>query len=145
MAGVFPILRSNDLIWSRSVHDYLMGEQSNPIDIMAWNADATRMPYRMQSQYLRSFFLHNDLAEGRFKADDRPVALPDSRIAMFVIGTERDHVAPWHSVFKFHLLTDAKVTFVLANGGHNAEIVSEPGSPPPALPHDGQEAGCSPR
>ena len=53
MSGAFQLLRSNDLIWSRMVHDYLMGERSTPIDIMAWNADTTRMPYRMHSEYLR--------------------------------------------------------------------------------------------
>ena len=129
MAGAFQMARSNDLIWSRSIHDYLMGEPSFPIDIMAWNADATRMPYRMHSQYLRSLFLNNDLAEGRFEVAGRPVALPDIRLPLFAVSTERDHVAPWHSVFKLHLLTEAPITFVLTNGGHNAGILSEPGHP----------------
>ena len=66
MAGAFQILRSNDLVWSRMVHDYLMGERAPMSDLMAWNADATRMPYRMHSEYLRHLFLDNDLAEGRF-------------------------------------------------------------------------------
>ena len=127
MAGAFQMLRSNDLIWSRSIHDYLMGEPSFPIDIMAWNADATRMPYRMHSQYLRSLFLNNDFAEGRFAVAGRPVALPDIRVPLFAVSTERDHVAPWRSVFKLHLLTDAEITFALTNGGHNAGILSEPG------------------
>jgi polyhydroxyalkanoate synthase len=127
MAGAFQLLRSNDLIWSRMVHDYLMGERSTPIDIMAWNADATRMPYRMHSQYLRSLFLDNDLAEGRFKAADRPVSLHDIRVPTFALGTEQDHIAPWRSVFKFRFLTDADTTFALTSGGHNAGILSEPG------------------
>jgi polyhydroxyalkanoate synthase len=126
MAGTFQMLRSTDLIWSRSVHDYLMGEPSIAIDIMAWNADSTRMPYRMHSQYLRSLFLNNDLAEGRFEVGDRPVVLPDIRAPTFVVSTERDHVAPWRSVFKFHLFGGAEITFVLASGGHNAGILSEP-------------------
>ena len=67
MAGAFQLLRSNDLIWSRVVHDYLMGERSEMNDLMAWNADATRMPYRMHSEYLRQLFLNNDLAEGRYQ------------------------------------------------------------------------------
>jgi polyhydroxyalkanoate synthase len=129
MAGAFQLLRSNDLIWSRWVHDYLMGERSTPIDIMAWNADATRMPYRMHSEYLRSLFLNNDLAEGRFAIGGHPIALHDIRTPIFAVGTEADHVAPWHSVFKFQLLTDAETTFVLTNGGHNAGILSEPGHP----------------
>jgi polyhydroxyalkanoate synthase len=127
MAGAFQLLRSNDLIWSRHVHDYLMGERSIPIDIMAWNADATRMPYRMHSEYLRSLFLDNDLAEGRFKVGGRPITVHDIRIPIFVVGTEKDHVAPWRSVFKLHFLADADITFVLTNGGHNAGVLSEPG------------------
>jgi polyhydroxyalkanoate synthase subunit PhaC len=129
MAGAFQMLRSNDLIWSRGIRDYLMGKQSSEIDLMAWNADATRMPYRMHSQYLRWLFLKNDLAEGRFKVAGRAVALPDIRVPLFVVSTEHDHVAPWRSVFKLHLLTDAEITFVLTSGGHNAGIVSEPGHP----------------
>ena len=129
MAGAFQMLRSNDLVWSRLIHDYLMGEREKMTDLMAWNADATRMPYRMHSQYLRDFFLDNVLAHGRYRAKGRPVALTDIRVPIFAVGTVRDHVAPWRSVHKIHLLTDTEVTFLLTSGGHNAGIVSEPGHP----------------
>jgi len=127
MAGAFQMLRSNDLVWSRLVHEYMMGERPAMNDLMAWNADATRMPYRMHSEYLRKLFLDNDLAAGRYQVDGRPVSLLNLRVPLFVVGTERDHVAPWKSVYKIHQLTDTDVTFVLASGGHNAGIVSEPG------------------
>lgn len=127
MAGAFQLLRSNDLIWSRLVRNYLMGEREPMTDLMAWNADATRMPYRMHSEYLRHLFLDNDLAEGRYPVDGQPVALTDIRAPIFAVATTADHVAPWRSAFKIHLLTDTEVTFLLASGGHNAGIVSEPG------------------
>jgi len=129
MAGTFQLLRSNDLIWSRMVHDYLMGERSPMNDLMAWNADATRMPYRMHSEYLRRLFLQNDLAEGRYDVGDKPAALTDIRVPMFAVGAEKDHVAPWQSVYKIKLLSDTDVTFLLTSGGHNAGIISEPGHP----------------
>jgi polyhydroxyalkanoate synthase len=129
MAGAFQILRSNDLVWSRIVHDYLMGDREPMTDLMAWNADATRMPFRMHTEYLRHLFLDNDLAEGRYRAGGKQVALTAIRTPLFAVGTEQDHVAPWRSVYKFHLLTEADLTFLLTSGGHNAGIVSEPGHP----------------
>jgi polyhydroxyalkanoate synthase len=124
MAGAFQLLRSNDLIWSQGLRRYLMGERPEMSDIMAWNADATRMPYRMHSEYLRRLFLNNDLAEGRYLADDRPVALTDIRVPIFAVGTEWDHVAPWRSTYKINLLSDTDVHYLLVSGGHNAGIVS---------------------
>ncbi|WP_030541440.1 alpha/beta hydrolase [Sphingobium sp. DC-2] len=127
MGGAFQILKSNDLVWSHVLGTYLMGEREPMNDLMAWNADGTRMPYAMHSQYLRRLFLDDDLAEGRYKVDGRTITLSAIRKPLFVVGTERDHVAPWRSVHKIHLLTGAEITFVLTSGGHNAGIVSEPG------------------
>src|SRR5204862_507834 len=128
MAGAFQILRSNDLIWSRAIRAYLMGERSQPNDLMSWNADATRMPYRMHSEYLRRLFLNNELAEGRYYAGCDLISLSDLRAPMFVVGTLRDHVAPWRSTYKIHYLAaDTDITYALASGGHNAGIVAPPG------------------
>jgi len=127
MASAFHMLRSNDLIWSRMIHDYLLGERQVMADLMAWNADTTRMPYRMHSDYLRKLFLDNDLAEGRFVAGGEPVSLTDIRVPIFAVGTERDHVAPWRSTYKINLQTETEVTYLLTTGGHNVGIVSEVG------------------
>jgi polyhydroxyalkanoate synthase len=127
MAGAFTLLNFKDLVWSRMVHDYLMGKRRPLNDLLAWNADATRLLARMHSEYLRRLYLRNDLAEGRYKVDGRPVALSDIRVPVFAVATQHDHVSPWRSVYKTHLLTDTEVTFLLTSGGHNAGIVSEPG------------------
>jgi polyhydroxyalkanoate synthase len=127
MAGAFQMLRTNDLLWSRVVRDYLIGERAAPNELMSWNADATRMPYRMHSDYLRRLFLNNDLAEGRYQVEGQPIALSDLHMPMFVVGTQRDHVAPWRSTHKIHFLANADITYVLTSGGHNAGIVAPPG------------------
>jgi polyhydroxyalkanoate synthase len=81
----------------------------------------------MHSEYLRRCYLRNELAEGRYPVEGQPVSLADIRVPIFAVGTEKDHVSPWRSVYKLHRLTRTALTFVLTNGGHNAGIVSEPG------------------
>ena len=129
MAGAFQMLRSYDLLWSRMVNEYLLGDRAPMNDLMAWNADATRMPAKMHSQYLRRLFLNDDLSEGRYPVGGRPVHLGDLTAPTFMVGTVTDHVAPWRSVFKLHQLSPAEITFVLTSGGHNAGIVNPPGHP----------------
>ncbi len=123
MAQAFQLLRSNDLIWSQGMRQYMLGQRPKLTDLMAWNADATRMPYRMHSEYLRYLFLRNDFAEGRYKVDGRPVVLSDIEVPIFAVGTETDHVAPWRSVYKVLLLTNTDATFLLTAGGHNVGIL----------------------
>jgi poly(3-hydroxyalkanoate) synthetase len=100
MSGAFQMLRSNDLVGSRLVHDNLIGEHAPLSDLMAWNAEFTRMPYRMHSEYLHRLFLNNDLAAGRYTVDGHPLAILNLRAPIVAVGTERDHVAPWKSVYK---------------------------------------------
>ncbi|WP_321782465.1 PHA/PHB synthase family protein [Paraburkholderia sp. J94] len=129
MAATFQLLNMRDLVWARAVNDYLLGERAKPNDLMSWNADITRMPYRMHSEYLRRLYLHNDLAAGRYEVNGRAVSLGDIAQPMFMVGTERDHVSPWRSVYRLLQSTHNPVTFLLTSGGHNAGIVSEPGHP----------------
>jgi poly[(R)-3-hydroxyalkanoate] polymerase subunit PhaC len=142
MAGAFQMLRPYDLIYSRAVGEYLLGERQLPNDLMAWNADGTRLPYRMHSEYLRTTFLRNDLFEGRYVAGGRPVTLSDIRAPVFVVATQRDHVAPWRSVYKLNLVAENELTFLLASGGHNAGIISEPGHPHRSFRSDTRTVGA---
>jgi len=86
------------------------------------------MPARMHSEYLHKLFLHNDLATGRYEVNGQPIWFTDIHVPCFAVGTSSDHVAPWKSVYKLHLLP-LDITFVLTSGGHNAGIISEPGHP----------------
>ncbi|HEY4663460.1 MAG TPA: alpha/beta fold hydrolase [Comamonas sp.] len=129
MGGSFQFLSSKDLVWSRNARRYLLGEEDESFDLMSWNSDQTRLPARMHSEYLTALFLNNALASGQYRFAGATVALREIRAPMMVVGTTRDHVSPWKSVYKIHLQTDTHVTFVLAAGGHNAGIISEPGHP----------------
>ncbi len=129
MASAFQWMNSNDLIWSRLLKHYLLGERAPMSDLMAWNADGTRLPYRMHAEYLRRMFLNNDLASGRYPVHGKPVALTAIQCPIYALGTVHDHVAPWRSVHKLHLLTNVDTTFVLTSGGHNVGIVNPPGVP----------------
>jgi polyhydroxyalkanoate synthase len=130
MSAAFAMLRSRDLMWAPAVNQYMRGERPQLNDLMAWNADGTRMPWRMHSEYLERLYLKNELAKGSFSLNGTPVNLGQIRLPMFVVGTETDHVAPWRSAYKIRGLTrSADYTFCLTNGGHNAGIVSGPVHP----------------
>ncbi len=139
MAGAFALMNARDLLWSRRVSAYLLGRSPPVSDLGAWNADATRMPYRQHSEYLRGLYRDNDLAQGRYLVDGKPVALRDIRVPVFSLGLQRDTVAPWRSVFKIHLLTRSEVTFCLSSGGHNVGVVNPPG---PGVSRSYQLASC---
>jgi polyhydroxyalkanoate synthase subunit PhaC len=127
MTRTFASIRAEDLIYTRAVKRYFLGQEDLPTDIGVWNGDTTRMPARMHSEYLRGLFLENRLTAGRFAVEGRVIALKDISVPIFVVGTETDHIAPWRSVYKTQLFTDSDLTFVLTKGGHNGGILSEPG------------------
>jgi polyhydroxyalkanoate synthase subunit PhaC len=128
MKSAFQLLRSNDLVWSYRLRSYLLGERYPFNDLMAWNADGTRLPCRMHSEYLRGLFLDNALARGEWRVEGVRVNLSDIRVPVFNLGAVQDHVAPWRSVYKLLSLTDAQQTFMLTAGGHNVGVVNPPGS-----------------
>jgi polyhydroxyalkanoate synthase len=130
MGAAFSLLRSRELLWTPALNTYLRGKREDPNDLMAWNADGTRMPCRMHTEYLRQLYLDNALARGEFLGEGRRVDLAAIRLPMFIVGTETDHVAPWQSVYKARGLTrSADYTFLLTSGGHNAGIVCGPVHP----------------
>ena len=129
MVGAFSSLRVSDLVHGPRVQRYLLGEDRSLNDLMAWNEDGTRLPYKMHTEYLRNCYMENNLAEARYKFDGKPVCIGDITVPSFVLGTVTDHVAPWKSVYKALRLMDNELTFALTTGGHNAGIVSGPEHP----------------
>ena len=130
MGGAFAMLRAQDLLWQPIVNQYLKGQRDRMIDLMAWNADGTRMPWRMHSEYLYRLYLDNELATNRFPVGGKLIRLSDISVPMFVVGTEADHVAPWKSVYKVdNLVRSDDLTFLLTASGHNAGIIAGPVHP----------------
>ena len=127
MASAFAMLNARDLVWSRMEHEYLMGRSLPVSDLIAWNADATRMPYRQHHEYLHGLYLHNDLAKGRYLVNGKPVSLQDIHVPVFALGTQRDSVSPWRSVYKIQQSVHTDLTFCLTSGGHNVGVVNPPG------------------
>ena len=129
MGDAFKALRSEDMIINPAIERYYLGKETKPNELMAWNADGTRMPASMHSRYLKELFMENQLSSCKFMVNGKPVALQDIRTPFFVIGTTTDHVAPWKSVYKIQNLCRSEVTFLLTTGGHNAGIVCGPEHP----------------
>jgi len=127
MAGTFDLLRANDLIFSYVVTNWLMGKQPPAFDILAWNADSTRMPAAMHSFYLRSLYIHNELATGDLELAGQQLSLGDVTSDCYVVGAVNDHIVPWPASYKSTQLLAGDVRYVLTSGGHVAGIVNPPG------------------
>ena len=127
MAGTFDALRANDLIFNYVVSNWLMGQSPPAFDILAWNADSTRLPAAMHSFYLRSLYAHNQLANGELELAGLLLSLADVKSDTYIVGAVNDHIVPWPSSYKTTGLLGGTVRYVLSSGGHIAGIVNPPG------------------
>jgi polyhydroxyalkanoate synthase len=127
MAGTFDILRANDLIFNYVVSNWLMGQPPPAFDILAWNADSTRMPATMHAFYLKNFYVQNKLATGELEIAGARIDLSVIKSPTYVVSAINDHIVLWESAYKTVNLVSGPVRFVLGSGGHIAGIVSPPG------------------
>jgi polyhydroxyalkanoate synthase len=127
MAGTFDVLRANDLIFNYVVSNWLMGQSPPAFDILAWNADSTRLPAAMHSFYLRSLYAQNQLARGEMELAGQVLSLADVKSDTYIVGAVNDHIVPWPGSYKSTRLLGGTVRFVLSSGGHIAGIVNPPG------------------
>ncbi|HYU03269.1 MAG TPA: alpha/beta fold hydrolase, partial [Jatrophihabitantaceae bacterium] len=126
MAATFDVLRANDLIFGFVVSNWLLGQSPPAFDILAWNADSTRMPAAMHSAYLRSLYVKNQLARGELSLAGQRLSLPDIKCDTYVVGAINDHIVPWQASYRATQLLGGKVRYVLSSGGHIAGIVNPP-------------------
>ena len=127
MATTFNMLRSNDLIWSFVINNYLMGKQPFPFDLLYWNSDSTRMPAAMHGFYLRKMYLENKLIEpGGITLADTPIDLTQVNIPAFLLSCREDHIAPWKSTYAAVNQYKGPTKFVLAGSGHIAGVINPP-------------------
>ena len=127
MAGTFNMLRANDLIWSFYVHNYLLGKDPFPFDLLYWNSDATRMPMAMHLTYLREMYIRNKLVvPGAISLAGTAIDLSKVKTPAYFISTVEDHIAPWASTYIGTQTLGGQNKFVLGGSGHIAGIVNPP-------------------
>ncbi|WOI54695.1 class I poly(R)-hydroxyalkanoic acid synthase [Parvularcula sp. LCG005] len=126
MARTFNMLRPNDMIWSAFVDNYYLGKEAKKFDLLYWNADATRMTKACHLFYLRKFYLENSLAKGELEIEGTPIDLSEVKIPMFMQAGEKDHIAPYNSVYRSARLFGGEVEYMLAGSGHIAGVINHP-------------------
>jgi polyhydroxyalkanoate synthase len=126
MADTFNALRSNDLIWSFFVNNYLLGKEPKPFDLLFWNSDQTRMPKTLHTYYLRRFYGENAMAKGQLTLDGVQIDLSTVKVPVYVQSSKEDHIAPARSVYKGARLFGGPVTFTMAGSGHIAGVINAP-------------------
>jgi polyhydroxyalkanoate synthase subunit PhaC len=127
MAEAFNLMRENDLIWFFVINNYLLGRSPAAFDILYWNSDATRMPARMQSYYLRNMYYKNVLKDaGQINLANVPIDLRKIDVPVYFLSTREDHIAPWRSTYAGTQLMSGPVNFVLGASGHVAGVINPP-------------------
>ncbi len=127
MANTFNMLRSNDLIWSFVINNYLLGRDPFPFDLLHWNSDSTRMPAKMHSFYLRNMYMANKLREpGAITLAGVPIDLSKITAPAYFVSACEDHIAPWKATYQGPLLMSGKSRFVLSGSGHIAGMINPP-------------------
>ncbi len=128
MSNMFNLLRSNDLIWSNVVNNYLLGQPPPAFDLLYWNSDGTRMTRAAHEWYLRNTYRENNLVTpGEIQLEGRALDLGRIDLDVYAVGAEKDHIVPWDSAWRVTKLLGGSVRYVLASSGHIAGIINPPG------------------
>mgnify|MGYP003113295216 FL=1 len=126
MADTFNLLRSNDLIWSFVVNNYLLGRQPQAFDLLYWNSDQTRMPKALHLWYLDNLYRNNRLSRGELELDGHTLDLGAVKTPVYMQASREDHIAPYPSVYRGAKRFGGPVRFLLAGSGHIAGVINHP-------------------
>lgn len=129
MAKMFAWMRPNDLIWNYWVNNYLLGNQPPAFDVLYWNADTTRLPAQLHSDFLDLIFTNPFVNGGKLSINGVPIDMKNVKLETYVIGGTTDHITPWKAVYQTAKLYGDKTTFILSNSGHLQSLLNPPGNP----------------
>ena len=126
MARTFDLLRARDLVFNYVASNWLMGEDPPAFDLLAWNADGTRMPAKMHAYYLRRCWIDNALARDAMDVQGTPLLVSKVPNDTYIVAAIDDHIVPWQANYRTTQLLNGKCRFVLSSSGHIAGIVNPP-------------------
>ncbi|MEX0732224.1 MAG: class I poly(R)-hydroxyalkanoic acid synthase [Aquisalimonadaceae bacterium] len=127
MAATMSSLRSNDLVWSFFISNYLHGNDPFPFDLLYWNQDCTNMPAKMHSFYLRNMYQENHLKDpGGITLNGVPIDLRKIETPSCFVSAVEDHIAPWKTCYRGVHLVSGNSRFILGGSGHIAGIINPP-------------------
>jgi poly[(R)-3-hydroxyalkanoate] polymerase subunit PhaC len=126
MSQAFAWLRPNDLVWNYWVNNYLLGQDPPAFDILAWNADTTRLSNAFHSQVL-DLTAENQLARpGAMEVLGTPIDISRISCDTYVAAGRTDHITPWDTCYRTTQLVSGKSEFVLCSSGHIQTVVADP-------------------
>ncbi|MGD9912604.1 MAG: alpha/beta fold hydrolase [Rhizobiaceae bacterium] len=129
MAKMFAWMRPNDLIWNYWVNNYLLGNAPPAFDVLYWNADTTRLPARLHSDFLDLIFTNPFMNGGKMSIGGVPIDMKKVKHEAYVIGGTTDHITPWKAVYQTARIFGDNTTFILSNSGHLQSLLNPPGNP----------------
>jgi polyhydroxyalkanoate synthase len=126
MGNTFSLLKPRDLFWNYLIDTYFLAKEPFNFDFLYWNDDGTRMPRKLHIDILKRLYLEDELTEGKFIMGGRSLDLRDIDMDLYSVGTEKDHIAPWKSVYRIPHFVTSPIKFVLSSSGHIAGVINPP-------------------
>jgi polyhydroxyalkanoate synthase subunit PhaC len=123
---MFAWLRPNDLVWNYWVNNYLLGQDPPAFDILAWNADQTRLSSAFHRQTLDMVAGNQLVRPGGLAVLGTPIDISRIGCDTYVVAGRTDHITPWQSCYRTTQMVSGRSQFVLCSSGHIQTVVADP-------------------